>query len=155
MKVEAAHQEAQAKLAREVERAPSERKNLVGSQIQTCLNGTDNLQQKEKEELPYHHDYAEKLEYEEKRAQAERNYLNYKLEIYLKKIVTLSQQKDEERSRHQMEKFHLHQMLAKEVEKTNTAMHLFESMHGKLSSLWTDIPCLYDEQSPIMIEEVR
>jgi hypothetical protein len=152
MKMEAAHQEERAKLAREVERAPSERGNLVGYQLETCLMETDTLQQEK--ELSDHQEYAEKLEFEVERAQAERNYLNYKLEIYLKKIVTLSQQKEEERSHHQMEKFHLHQMPAKQVEKTNTIMHLFESMHGKLSSLWTDIPCLYDERSPTMIEEV-
>jgi hypothetical protein len=154
MKMEAAHQEERPKLARKVEKAPSERRNPVGSQLETCLKGTDTVQQQENEELSDHQEYAEMLEFELKRAQAERNYLNYKLKIYLRKIVTLSQQKEEERSRHQIEKFHLHQMLAKQVEKTKTAMHLFESMHGKLSSLWTDIPCLYDEQSPTVIEEV-
>jgi hypothetical protein len=58
MKVEAAHQEERTKLAGEVERAASERRNLVEYQPETCLKETDTLQQQKKEELSDHQEYA-------------------------------------------------------------------------------------------------
>ena len=40
---------------------------------------------------------------------------------------------------HEMEKLQLHQMLANQIERTETIMQIYSYIHGDLSSLWTDV----------------
>jgi chromosome segregation ATPase len=121
-----------------VEWGEAEWRNLE-YKLDMCPEEMDTLHQKKEEELSNHQEYQAKLAYEVEKAQAERNNLNYKLEFYQKKLDTLRQEKEKEILNHKMEKLHLDQMLANQIEHGKTLMHIFAFIHGDLSSIWANV----------------
>ena len=108
-------------------------------QLEKCPRKTDTLHRKKEEELSDDKEERAKFAHELEKAQVERNYLQYKLEMYQKKIDALHQEKEKEMLDHEMEKLQLHQMLANQIERTETIMQIYSYIHGDLSSLWTDV----------------